>query len=149
MAVDWELIHFFWKYSARTLCLLICGWAFFQGGVTERTGALITIVSWYLSFLNATHDGSGPAMTTVVVDVVTMLTFFVLAIWSRRPWTFFIAACMVNTVVTHVIARTLDPGLFASITVSGFWGGYGILACLAAGVAGYRSRIKQGLQIEP
>lgn len=143
MAVNWELIHFFWKYSARTLCILICVWAFFHGGVAERTGAFVTIVAWYLSFLFATHDGSGPPIATVLVDVVAMLSFIALAVGSRRPWTFFIAACMVNTVATHVIARTLEPSLFASITVSGLWGGYGILICLAAGIMGYWKRLRR------
>ncbi|MBP2159473.1 MULTISPECIES: hypothetical protein [Asticcacaulis] len=144
MTLDWELIHFFWKYTARSLCIIICVWAFLQGGVTERAGALITIVAWYISFIHATHDGSGPAITTVVVDIVAMLCFAVLAIWSRRPWTFFITACMVNAVVTHFIARTLGLGTFAYVTVSGFWGGYGILACLAAGIMGHRALVRQG-----
>lgn len=144
MALDWELIHFFWKYGARTLCLLICLWAVFQGGLAERTGALIIIVAWYLSYLNATQDGSGPPITTVMVDIVAALCFILLAVGSRKPWTFFIAACMINAVTTHFLARVLSLSIFASMTVSSFWGGYGILACLASGIMGRRARIRHG-----
>lgn len=144
MALDWDLIHFFWKYGARALCIIICTWAVLQGGTAERLGALITAVAWYLSYLNATQDGSGPAVATVVVDIAATAAFVALAVWSRRPWTFFIAACMLNAVATHFIARALDLGMFAYITVAGFWGGYGILICLASGIVGHRIRIGQG-----
>ena len=93
--MDWGLVFLFWKYSARILCILICAWALLRGGMTERIGAGIIAVAWYLSYLNATHDGSGPAVATVIVDVVATAGFIALAICSRRPWTFFIAACMV------------------------------------------------------
>lgn len=144
MTVDWGLVYLAWKYVARTLCLVICLWAVFQGGVAERLGALITVTAWYISYLNATFDRSGTALATVMVDVAATAAFTALAVWSRRPWTVFIAACMVNAVVTHVIARALDPGLFASMAVSGFWGSYAILTCLAFGIVGHQTAIRRG-----
>ena len=140
--MDWGLIFFIWKYSARILCILVCAWAFLQGGKTERIAAAIIIVGWYLSHLNATHDGSGPAIATVMIDIVVTACFAALAIWSRRPWTFFITACMVNAVATHFIARAFDLGVFAYVTVAGFWGSYAILTCLAFGVMGHRARLR-------
>lgn len=134
MTPDWPLIWFFWQNGGRTLAFVVCTWALIRGQLPERLGAVTIAVSWLLSYLNARLDGSGPADATVAIDVVTAVCFGALALWSRRPWTFFIAACMVNLIITHLVARSLGLGKFAYVTLCGFWGGYALCLCLAAGV---------------
>lgn len=110
-----------------------CTWALWRGGPVERYGATVIVVSWILSYVVDTHDGQpGPAIFTI--DVVTMLLFVHLALKSRRVWTLIAAACMVDTVGAHIGAMAFHFDGFSYITITGIFGGWGMVFSLAGGM---------------
>ncbi len=76
-------------------------------------------------------------MPVVTIDIVMLVLFIILAIWSRKIWVFFIAACMLNSVISHFTEHLIHFGIYSYVTAIGFWGGWALLICLAFGVAGH------------
>ncbi|ESQ86509.1 hypothetical protein ABAC460_23190 [Asticcacaulis sp. AC460] len=128
------LIWIYGGYVAVTAC---CAWAFRSGGVTERLGAALIGMGWVVTGILAKR-GQGPGAEIVAIDVTVLLLFIALTLKSRRLWTFFASACMLNAVFTHIAHQVTAFGLYSYSTANGFWGGWALLACLAAGVAGHR-----------
>ena len=133
-----HMLELLWMYGAWVTLFLSCGWAFWKGGAVERTGAAILAVCWALWVVLHRLDGSGPGYIGISIDVVSMVAFVWLAIRTRRPWVFFVAAATVNSVATHFIARWLHMGAYGYITALGVWGAYAPLLGLAFGVWAYR-----------
>ncbi|MBP2159472.1 MULTISPECIES: hypothetical protein [Asticcacaulis] len=141
--MDLHTLEFLYRYGAWVLFFVICGWAFWRGGKTERIAAAITVVSWGIGLLTLPLDNYRPGPFSVAIDVATLICYGWLAIRSRRIWVFFITAANVNTLITHFIAKWLHLGAYGYITVLGVWGSYAPLICLGVGMWGYQRAKKR------
>ncbi len=126
-----------WGIVWRILAIIICTHAVWRGGRDERIGAAIIFVSWVFSKLLHKTTGYGPSIGVIWVDVVTMFTVIGLSLWTRKIWTAFMAAFMVNDILCH-IAGNFSPNvnLVAYITGTTFWGGYCLIFALEGGMIG-------------
>lgn len=132
-----------WTAGSNIAAALCCAWAFWRGGLTERLGSLIIVAGFYATtLLKQTHQGPGVAI--VVIDVLGLVLFLALALWSRRLWVFFAAAAMVNAVFAHFAQQLAPYGLYAYASAAGLWGGWALLVCLAFGIVGHQLRLKRG-----
>jgi hypothetical protein len=131
-------MYYTWAILGLILSIAVCIYALWRGGPAERYGAAIYLAGWALTTLVEGQYGSfKPAV--MAVDTATLVAFVVLALWARKIWTLLIAACQLDAVLSHV-AVLLAPKFdsVSYITVVGFWGGYGLLVCLAVGTYSYR-----------
>ena len=117
--------------------VVCCTWAFWRGGPVERYGAAILIASWMLSYVVDTRGGQ-PNPIIITIDTLTMLVFIGVSFWSRRLWTLFAAAFMVDTVCAHVCAILFHFDAFSYITITGIFGGWGQIFALTGGVISYQ-----------
>ncbi len=129
--------HLVWMYGGDLAAFVCCAWAFWRGGSAERIGAAIVAIGWTLSIVLTSHAGHGPGIFVVSIDTVMLASFVALAIWSRKLWTFFIAACMLNSETSHFTEHLIRFGMYSYVTAIGLWGGWGLLICLAAGTWGH------------
>lgn len=136
-------INQLWQYSGVILATLVCGWSFLRGGPTERFGAAVVIVGWYLSILLQSHSPKGPGIWVEIIDAVMLLLFLYLSLSTRRLWTILISACQLDTVVFHLAAKVAHYGQYPYVVAIGLWGGYGLLLALAWGVLEHRGRLKR------
>ncbi|ESQ74257.1 hypothetical protein ABAC402_14925 [Asticcacaulis sp. AC402] len=134
-----------WTVGGNIAAAVCCLWAFWRGGTFERWGASILAVGWILTMI-AKQPGMGPNAIIVGIDCAALLAFVVLALWSRRIWVFFAAACQLNAVFSHFAHHFTDFGIYSYATANGFWGGWALIFCLAAGVASYRRRYNRQLK---
>ena len=136
-----EVVEFLWKYGAWTLFIVVCVWAFWKGGPTERAMATLTVVTWGISmFIKAVEPRPGPLV--IALEAVTLVLTAWLAIHSRRVWVFFAAASTLCSVAILVVAHWLQLGRYGLVTALGIFGTYGPLIALAFGVWEYQ-RIKK------
>lgn len=131
------IAHQIWRFGGHIAAFVCCTWAFWRGGVHERTAAGLIAAGWLLSALLTSRTGHGPGIYVVSIDVIILLAFFALAVWSRKLWTFFLAACMLNSVLSHFTEHLIHFERFSYVTAIGFWGGWATLICLATGVNGH------------
>lgn len=136
--MDKELIALVWAKGGDIAAVIVCMWAFLRGGPVERYGAAIISVAWTLSFFLTSHAGNGPGVAVITIDIVALFLFAVLAIWSRRMWTFFATGAILNAVVAHLVRALTKFAVFGYVTTTGFWTGWIVLICLAFGILGYR-----------
>ncbi len=126
-----------WGILWRVLAVIICTHAAWRGGRDERIGAAVIFVGWALSHLLASKTGYAPSAGIITVDVTVMFGLIGFSLWTRKIWTAFMAAYMVNTVLCH-IAGSFSPNvnLVAYITGTTFWGGYCQIFALEGGMIG-------------
>ncbi len=137
-------IWLLWLRGGEIATLAICLWALWRGGTPERIGALIILVGWALTdLLSPPNQGPGP--WSIVVDIAALIAFAWLALWSRRPWTYFAAACQLNGVFSHFAHKFTTFGLYSYATTIALWSGYGLIICLAGGMIARRRDKKQQL----
>ena len=135
-------MNFLWVYGSAFLACLCCIWAFWQGGRVEKYAAAIIFVAWVLSSLLQSHNGKGPGIWVELIDIVVLILFAALSLWSRRIWTLFITACQLDAVASHLVAHLTHFGVFSYLTATGLWGGEGLLIALAFGIVGYQKQQK-------
>jgi hypothetical protein len=132
------MYYYTWAYVALVLGIVVCLYALVRGGPAERAGAVIYLAGWLATTVVQTMSG-GVEWGIMAVDTVGLVAFVILCLWTRKIWTVLIAACQLDAVASHIAALMAPQFSYVTyITVIGFWGGYGLLACLAAGTYGYR-----------
>ena len=131
-----------WTSGSNVAAAICCLWAFWRGGTVEKYGAAIIGVGWILTVIFK-QPNMGPGAIIAGIDVVAFVLLVVLAIWSRRIWVFFAAACQLNAVFSHFANIFADYGLYSFSSANGFWGGWALLICLSAGILGYRREYKR------
>lgn len=120
---------------------LICVFAAWTGGRSQKTVAAIVFVAWILSAAIQDRSYKMPQYWTLVLDVGLMMAFVALALRWRQKWLTGLATFQVLTMTSH-FAMILDPRIWprASITAYMVWS-YMVLACLLwGGVAGLMDR---------
>jgi hypothetical protein len=71
----------------------------------------------------------------VAIDIIALLTFVILSLWSRRIWTLLISAFQLNAVMSHFVGRLpIHVDTYTLITALSLWGGYGLTFALMAGM---------------
>lgn len=140
----------FWTWSCR-ICGIICvAWALWRGGRVERVAAAAITLGWIATII--VSDKSHPDGTAyAIVDIVAFCVFAAIAIWSRKIWTLFLAACQLVAVASHFSAALSnfgadDIGWWAYSAIINFWSGWGLLASLAVGVWQHRHHKKKALR---
>ena len=129
------IVHFIWGWTGNVLMLIVGIWALWRGGRTERWGAAIMAIGWVVTPLVQTHRFNGIDPGIFTVDLLVFLALTALSLWSRRLWTLFAAAFMLDDVASHfAFGMASHIGGWAYITALGIWGGYGIIFALAAGM---------------
>lgn len=126
-----------WTSGSNIAAAICCLWAFWRGGTVERVGAGVIGLAWALTVL-VKDPNMGPNLAIVWIDIALLAGLVALAMWSRRIWVFFAAACALNAVFSHFAKSFTDFGLYSYASAAGFWGGWALLVCLAAGIMGYR-----------
>lgn len=144
--MDLDSLFLVWKYGARLLLMVCLLWAMWRGGFTERAGAAILGLGWFLSYLLRSPGAQGASLYVVAIDIVVFLMYLALALWSRRLWVFFAAAGMLIAIACHYAARTMPFGVYSYVTIAGFWGGSAQLIFLAAGIIGHQRKLKRERQ---
>jgi hypothetical protein len=132
--MDLTILWLFWARGGDIAALICCSWAMWRGGFTEKVGAALIGSAWLLSFLLTGREGNGLGLYVLIIDIVTLIALSVLAIWSRKPWVFAAAACMINAVVSHFTPQLANLGIYSYVTAVGLWSGWLLLACLVWGV---------------
>ena len=141
MLLQWVWI--LWVWGGDLAAVICCIWAFWRGGPVERFGAAIISIGWILTVLFHMPNGGGPGSIVTVIDILAFGLFLALAIWSRRIWVFFAAACQINAVFSHFIHNIASFGIYGYATAAGLWGGWALLICLACGILGYQHSLKR------
>ena len=130
-----HLIHLIWAWTGTALAVVVSAWALWLGRAPERWGAVLLLTGWFLSMLLQSHSADGPGTAVVVIDVVSLIAFVALSLWSRRVWTIFMAAFQLDAVMAHfAVGLSGHIGGWAYITALGIWGGYGLVFALAGGM---------------
>lgn len=135
MSHHMQLVHLIWAWSGNILAVLVSGWALWRGGAPERWGAVLLLVGWFLSAVLQSHDGHGPGIIVILIDIVCLIAFTILSLWSRRIWTIFLAAFQLDAVMSHfAVGLSGHIGGWAYVTALGIWGGFGLVFALAGGM---------------
>ena len=128
-------MHYYaWALVGDALALLLCPYALIRGGFAERSGAAVIGVGWVLTIL---LQSALPGVNTAIflVDLTAMILLLLISIRARKIWTLFAAAFQFNAVAVHVVSHFFPQvGVVSIITFIEFWGGYGLLAALGAGM---------------
>jgi hypothetical protein len=135
--MDLHTAWLLWARGGDIAALICCLWAVCRGGPVEKIGAVTIGVAWFLSFLLQNKGPHGLGLYVGIIDVTTLIIFVVLAVQTRRLWTFFAAACMLNSVISHLVPHFTGFGVYGYVTAVGLWGGWALLACLVWGVVDY------------
>jgi hypothetical protein len=139
------MISFIWAWGGTVLAVAITVWAVLRGGSTEKYGAIINLICWFLTPLVQTK-APGIDIGVTLVDTGLLTTFLWLSLRSRELWAAFAAAfqflCLIGD---FAIGLTHNVSLYTYITGNGLWGGYAILATLIAGMISAEKRRKQEL----
>ncbi len=138
------MAYYAWAIIGDVLALLLCPYALIRGGFAERSGAAVIGIGWILTFLlQSTVPGLNLAI--MLVDVVALVLLTLISIKVRKIWTLFAAAFQFNAVAVDLISHFFPQvGVVSTITFVGFWGGYGLLAALAAGMLGVERERRRG-----
>ena len=128
------ILHMIWARGGDIGLILVTIAALIRGGAPEKWGAAILVSSWLACFF---IDNGQPFQWAVVyIDIITLVAYGVLAVMSRRLWTYVMTASQAVCVAVHFMA-VLGPMIrtWAYVTAEGFWGGWALLIILAVGVA--------------
>lgn len=138
-------MYYTWAYVALILGILVSLYALVRGGPTERYGAVMFLAAWLATTLVQGRKFDGIEWGIVVVDTALLAGFVLLALQARKVWTILIAACQLNAVISHFVPL-LAPNFnyVVYLTVVEFWGGYGLLICLAAGTYSHQRGLRLG-----
>lgn len=136
-------MYYTWAYLALILGIVVSLYALVRGGPAERIGAVIYLAGWLATTFVQTMSG-GVEWGIMAVDTAGLVAFVALAVYFRKIWTLLIAACQLDAVASHVAALLAPQFSYVTyITVISFWGGYGLMACLAAGTYSHRRELRQ------
>ncbi len=130
-------IEFLYRTIGNVLLFGSCAWALWRGQAPERWGAVILLISVALTDIVQTRHlyRNGPVWDYVIVDIIALLAFTILSLWSRRAWTLFISAFQLNAVMSHFVGRLpIHVDTYTLITALSLWGGYGLTFALMAGM---------------
>lgn len=116
------MVHLIWATGGTILVLVAGLLAHLRGGPPERWGAVILLTGWVVSELVDTMERV--RIGILEVDLCVLLGFVLLSLKTRRLWTLFAAAFMVNDVACHLIAFLPDIDGWSYITLLGLWGGW-------------------------
>lgn len=105
--------------------------------------AAIIVAGWSFNMMSAPLEGHRPGWLAIAIDVVSLVAVGGLAIHSRRPWVFFVAAANVAILAVHFAFRWLHLGAYAYVTALNLFGGYLPLIGLAFGVWEHRQTKKR------
>ncbi|SOB80710.1 hypothetical protein SAMN06297144_1200 [Sphingomonas guangdongensis] len=122
-----------------------CAYALTRGGSPERVGVAILLAA-----IVASHFVPGSATTRfsrletglLAVDFVMLLCVLVLALTAQRYWPMWMAAVLVNTVITHLLMLTPELMPWSYSVASAAWS-YPNPLILAVGSWRHQSRIKR------
>ncbi|MFT3998441.1 MAG: hypothetical protein QM667_13645 [Asticcacaulis sp.] len=133
-----KLVEFLWFWAGTLGAFVVVALAFWRGGVYERIGAALFLVSLLLTWL-VHRPGPGFDPGVLAIDATLCLSCIGLSLRARRVWTLLMAAFTLNTVLSHLIIF-LDPGLdlYTYATGLGLWGGYGLILAMGIGVWEHR-----------
>ena len=137
------MLQFIWAWGGFALATIVCAAAALWGGRTARVVAATFWIAWVLSLVVGPHGPYRPGLLIVLIDVVVLFIFVGVSLKTRRVWTVVAAACQLDDVASHLAGRLLHYGLFSSITATGIWGGYAIIACLLAGILTHRRDLRR------
>lgn len=137
--LDW--LWNLWVYGDDIAAAICCIWAFWRGGPAERFAAAVIAIGWTATILVKSPE-AGPNYIIVGIDIIALILFVGLAIVARRAWTYFAAACMLNSVVCHGVRLLGGFGIYSYASMAGFWSGTALLLCLAWGTIGHRRSLK-------
>ncbi len=128
-------MHYYaWAIIGDVLALLLCPYALIRGGFAERSGAAVIGIGWIVTILLQSAI-PGPNLAIFLVDLAAMILLLLISIRVRKIWTLFAAAFQFNAVAVHVVSHFFPQvGVVSIITFIEFWGGYGLLAALGAGM---------------
>lgn len=109
--------------------------ALWRGGRIERVTAVLTFIATFVTPLFQDKVTYWPGVGGLVIDGAFMLYFIVLSLHTRKLWLLAAAACMVNTMMAHIV-NLLAPSVntYSYITGIGFWGGIAIYLAIGGGV---------------
>ena len=136
-------IEYIWAWGGFALATIVCAAALIWGGTAGRVVAATFWIAWVLSLLVASHDPHRPGIQVDLIDVVVLVVFVVVSFRTRRLWTMFAAACQLDDVVSHFGGRLLHYGISSTITATGIWGGYALIACIAAGIVTHQRELRR------
>jgi len=127
-------MYYSWAYLGLALSILVPLYALVRGGPAERSGAVMFLIGWLATALVQKRTFDGIEWGITMVDTATLIGFVILCLWARKVWTVLIAACQLNAVLSHFVPLLAPQFNYVTyITVIGFWGGYGLVTCLAIG----------------
>ncbi len=145
-------MYYTWAYVALILNITVCLYASIRGGPAEKSGAAIYLIGWLATTLVQKSEYTGIEWAKMAVDTIGFFAFVGLSLWARKIWTIFMAACQMDAVASHIAALLAPQFSYVTyITVIGFWGGYGLMICLAIGTYSHQRemRIKRANVIAP
>lgn len=131
------ILQFIWHWFGTILMTLTCLWALWRGEAPERWGGAILLTGLALSLIvqitrpKDVYDGLG----YVLIDVIALIAFVILSVWSRRIWSVFISAFQLNAVLSHFahyVPSHVD--MYTQITAVVLWSGYGLTFILMIGM---------------
>jgi len=128
------MVYYAWAIIGDVLALLLCPYALIRGGFAERSAAAVIGIGWILTFL-VQSAAPGLNLAIILVDLVALVLLTLISIRARKIWTLVAAAFQFNAVAVDIISHFFPQvGVVSIITFVEFWGGYGLLAALGAGV---------------
>ena len=128
------MAYYAWAIIGDVLALLLCPYALIRGGFAERSGAAVIGIGWIVTFL-VQSAAPGLNLAIILVDVTALVLLTLISIKARKIWTLFAAAFQFNAVAVDLISHFFPQvGVVSIITFVEFWGGYGLLAALGAGM---------------
>ncbi len=136
MSKGWLIAHYVWTEGGNLAAGICCALAFWLGGSAERRGAGILLGGWLLTLLVVLLHIEriyGVHAYIMAIDTAVLVGFTALSLWSRKPWTIFLAAFQLNDVMTHVVELMFGMDTYTYVTLIGFWGGWALLPPLMWG----------------
>jgi hypothetical protein len=114
--------------------LLVCSYAYWNGGTTEKRGAGIMVAGSVLTALMGT-GWRGPNFGVLLVDLGVLAALMVLMLRTDKYWLLWMTAFQLIGVMSH-IARLMDAAILprAYSIGQGFWA-YPMLMALSLGVS--------------
>jgi hypothetical protein len=120
-------------------------YALAKGGAPERIAIGIAVIASVVSVIALSSMATrfdGVEAGVFLVDLVTLVAFFLLALHADRFWPLWITGFQLIGVATH-LAMLLSPDVVPQVYsfILGLWA-YPILALIVIGAARHRKRLK-------
>lgn len=132
-----EIAILFW-----TLMFASCGYAVVLGGWEGKCTTAIIVLATSLTVLSNRwldvhwHETN---VTVFIVDVLTLLAMYLVAVRSHRWWPLWVAAFQLNSVAAH-LATVISPQ-FSNLVYQGYEGLWAIPGQLVMVVGIFRDRL--------